>query len=89
MLSLSWEGYPLHFIRDKGWGFLVPFRKNKPEDHEDDEEDANIPFESLIESCPVIDCNNLSATTEQSERVLNSLWKDVEVFTVLKIFEII
>ncbi|XP_049810547.1 DNA polymerase subunit gamma-1, mitochondrial [Schistocerca nitens] len=34
LLRLSWEGYPLHFLRGYGWGFLLPQadHTSKPED---------------------------------------------------------
>uniref|UniRef100_A0A182N1E0 DNA polymerase subunit gamma-1 n=1 Tax=Anopheles dirus TaxID=7168 RepID=A0A182N1E0_9DIPT len=47
LLSLRWEGFPLHYIRGHGWGFLVPFRYTQPDG-------GVLPLEQLIASCPVI-----------------------------------
>lgn len=47
LLSLTWEGYPLHFVREKGWGFLVPFS-------DDIESEHKIPLKQLLEKCPVL-----------------------------------
>lgn len=46
LLCLTWEGFPLHHIRDKGWGFLVPFS-------DDVEIDRNLPLTQLLEKCPL------------------------------------
>lgn len=47
LLSLTWEGYPLHFVRGEGWGFLIPFTYDVslPE---------KIPLKELLEKCPVL-----------------------------------
>ncbi|KAG5883920.1 hypothetical protein JTB14_032143 [Gonioctena quinquepunctata] len=47
LLALTWEGYPLHYLRDKGWGFLVPFS-------DDIEIERKIPLEKLLEKCPLL-----------------------------------
>ncbi|XP_049777585.1 DNA polymerase subunit gamma-1, mitochondrial isoform X2 [Schistocerca cancellata] len=39
LLRLSWEGYPLHFLRGYGWGFLLP-----QADHTSKTEDMPIPL---------------------------------------------
>ncbi|XP_011190745.1 DNA polymerase subunit gamma-1, mitochondrial [Zeugodacus cucurbitae] len=55
LLSLCWEGYPLHYIREHGWGFLVPFRKEPypPVDLNADSNPYRIPIRKLTERCPV------------------------------------
>ncbi|XP_036321152.1 DNA polymerase subunit gamma-1, mitochondrial [Rhagoletis pomonella] len=67
LLSLCWEGYPLHYIREYGWGFLVPFR-GQPYPPIDLDSDASnpyrIPIKKLIERCPVpktLEIDNLDA----------------------------
>ncbi|XP_048481376.1 DNA polymerase subunit gamma-1, mitochondrial [Plutella xylostella] len=52
LLRLSWEGYPLHYLADEGWGFLVP------SSHYQDEDDGTprIPLKQLLEKCPVVEC---------------------------------
>ncbi|XP_055585606.1 DNA polymerase subunit gamma-1, mitochondrial isoform X2 [Uranotaenia lowii] len=73
LLQLCWEGYPLHFIRGQGWGFLVPHKYRR------DEDDGNgcIPLEQLVAACPVLEINP-EATSSESSEALGSLWKDVE-----------
>lgn len=46
LLSLTWEGYPLHFIRGLGWGFLVPFKY-------DTDVNRKLPLKQLLEKCPL------------------------------------
>ncbi|XP_058445301.1 DNA polymerase subunit gamma-1, mitochondrial [Malaya genurostris] len=78
LLRLCWEGYPLHFIRGQGWGFLVP-HKYRRDDMESGSSDAGpmIPLEQLVEVCPVLEINPKASAGESSE-ALGSLWKDVE-----------
>ncbi|KAF5308309.1 hypothetical protein FQR65_LT06302 [Abscondita terminalis] len=47
LLGLTWEGYPLHFIRGKGWGLIVPFVN-----HTDLE--TKIPLRQLLDKCPAL-----------------------------------
>lgn len=49
LLSLSWEGYPLHYIRGNGWGFLVPFKE-----YDANVAVAQIPLKSLLKKCPIL-----------------------------------
>lgn len=55
LLSLCWEGYPLHYIREHGWGFLVPFRTQPypPVDSDAGSNPYRIPIINLTEWCPV------------------------------------
>lgn len=46
LLCLTWEGFPLHNLRGKGWGFLVPFS-------DDVEIERNLPLKKLLEKCPL------------------------------------
>ncbi|XP_059611464.1 DNA polymerase subunit gamma-1, mitochondrial [Phlebotomus argentipes] len=72
LLSLCWEGYPLHFIRGKGWGFLVPHKKEREEG-----ESGDIPLEQLVHKCPVIEIIS-EASPRESRDAMSGLWKDVE-----------
>lgn len=72
LLNLCWEGYPLHYIKNHGWGFLVPFQKTHP-----DGDEGKFPLDELIKKCPVIE-TEIEAGTEESEYAFSSLWKDVE-----------
>lgn len=73
LLSLSWEGYPLHFIRGSGWGFLVPFKE-----YDDEMTDIKIPLKSLVEKCPVLKMpKSTDGTRNENDYV--KLKKDVEM----------
>lgn len=76
LLSLCWEGYPLHFIREHGWGFLVPFNEEK--DDNCDETKPKIPLDELVKKCPVMDTNK-SASSNESDAAFLKLSKDVEL----------
>lgn len=73
LLSLCWEGFPLHYMKGEGWGFLVP---NKNERNDDDQA-GYIPFEMLVRKCPVYNARTQASENESSE-VMANLWKDVE-----------
>ncbi|GBP71222.1 DNA polymerase subunit gamma-1, mitochondrial [Eumeta japonica] len=77
LLRLSWEGYPLHYIRSEGWGFLVPFTHKRPVTYEPTDGEPQIPLEELIAKCPVVHCNNVDHG-EYSETSLYKLSKSVE-----------
>ncbi|XP_053699341.1 DNA polymerase subunit gamma-1, mitochondrial [Sabethes cyaneus] len=73
LLRLCWEGYPLHYVRGQGWGFLVPHRYRR----DDDDQGGMIPLEQLARSCPVLEINP-EASAQESFEALTGLWKDVE-----------
>lgn len=75
LLNLCWEGYPLHYIREHGWGFLVPYKDTR----ESDDNDAGIfPLEKLVQKCPIIKTPDF-ASEQESEEAFGTLWKDVEI----------
>ncbi|XP_055615997.1 DNA polymerase subunit gamma-1, mitochondrial isoform X2 [Toxorhynchites rutilus septentrionalis] len=76
LLRLCWEGYPLHFIRGQGWGFLVP-HKFRREEESDTDNGQQIPLEQLAAACPVLE-SMPHASTEESAEALGNLWKNVE-----------
>ncbi|CAD6237015.1 GSCOCG00002104001-RA-CDS [Cotesia congregata] len=45
LLSLTWENYPLHYIKEHGWGFLVPFNSEDVE--------TQLPLKQLLAQCPL------------------------------------
>lgn len=47
LLNLTWEGYPLHFLKSKGWGFLVPYST-------DIDIERKLPLAELLKKCPVL-----------------------------------
>lgn len=51
LLNLTWEGYPLHYIRGEGWGFLMPFT-------DDTDLPKQIPLQELIKKCPILTSKN-------------------------------
>ncbi|XP_050672846.1 DNA polymerase subunit gamma-1, mitochondrial [Leptidea sinapis] len=53
LLRLTWEGYPLHYIKSEGWGFLVPYSRTRGEI---EDEVAIVPLERLLEMCPLVQC---------------------------------
>ncbi|XP_055913074.1 DNA polymerase subunit gamma-1, mitochondrial [Eupeodes corollae] len=74
LLSLCWEGYPLHYIREQGWGFLIPFRESHPEGVDS----TRIPIERLVQKCPVMSFVDSEASADESAEAFSNLWKDVE-----------
>ncbi|XP_017037339.1 DNA polymerase subunit gamma-1, mitochondrial [Drosophila kikkawai] len=71
LLSLCWEGYPLHYERDQGWGFLVPFRS-------DSGGVERLPLEQLLERCPVPEFARQGAGQAESDLAMDLLSKQVE-----------
>lgn len=74
LLSLCWEGYPLHYVRGHGWGFLVPHTTEPPQTHADI---GTVPLTELVRKCPVLDVNRM-ATKRESDDALQTLVKSVE-----------
>ncbi|XP_017014717.2 DNA polymerase subunit gamma-1, mitochondrial [Drosophila takahashii] len=71
LLSLCWEGYPLHYEREQGWGFLVPFRS-------DAEGVDRLPMKELLARCPVPEFARLSASKAESDLAFDMLPGQVE-----------
>ncbi|XP_071643225.1 DNA polymerase subunit gamma-1, mitochondrial [Temnothorax longispinosus] len=46
LLNLTWEKYPLHYIKDHGWGILVPY-------NDDPDIETELPLKNLLEQCPL------------------------------------
>ncbi|XP_063991334.1 DNA polymerase subunit gamma-1, mitochondrial [Diachasmimorpha longicaudata] len=46
LLNLTWENYPLHHIKDHGWGFLVPYNEHP-------DVNTNLPLKQLLSQCPL------------------------------------
>ncbi|CAG9861793.1 unnamed protein product [Phyllotreta striolata] len=67
LLSLTWEGYPLHYLREMGWGFLVPFS-------DDLEVATKIPLKRLLEKCPML----ITKLGGDQREALSNLSKTVE-----------
>lgn len=75
LLSLCWEGYPLHYIKGQGWGFLVPFKESVG----NITGDVAIPIEQLLRKCPaLLETNNFKASKDECEDAFCELVKQVE-----------
>ncbi|EFN85052.1 DNA polymerase subunit gamma-1, mitochondrial [Harpegnathos saltator] len=74
LLRLTWEKYPLHYIREHGWGILVPY-------NDDPNIQTKIPLKSLLAYCPLPTSNyefrdtSNDAMTTLSADVQNDLHK--------------
>ncbi|KAH8335954.1 hypothetical protein KR074_012591 [Drosophila pseudoananassae] len=66
LLSLCWEGYPLHYEKEHGWGFLVPFRSEGLGNE-------RLPIEQLLERCAVPEYARQKASKRESEFALDML----------------
>lgn len=79
ILNLTWENYPLHYIREHGWGFLVPYNR-------DLSIETQIPLKELLQQCPLpqekngeiaIDHAMMTLDSEvQSELSKTEFWRD-------------
>ncbi|PSN43497.1 DNA polymerase subunit gamma-1 [Blattella germanica] len=79
LLCLTWESYPLHFIRGHGWGFLVPYCTSTPNSSSlNNSSSPHFPLEQLLKLCPIPKDSNLMAGCNESESVLCNLHQTVE-----------
>ncbi|XP_075150231.1 DNA polymerase gamma, catalytic subunit tam [Haematobia irritans] len=76
LLSLCWEGFPLHYTREYGWGFLVPFTSKIS--NVDIEKSVRIPIEELASQCPIPDFAQSYASEQESEYAFTNLHKDLD-----------
>ncbi|XP_044747774.1 DNA polymerase subunit gamma-1, mitochondrial [Coccinella septempunctata] len=65
LLNLTWEGYPLHYLKSKGWGFLVPFNN-------DTDIDRRLPLEQLLKKCPLLTDKPKRSTAEDNLNAISS-----------------
>ncbi|KAI4486167.1 hypothetical protein M0802_012510 [Mischocyttarus mexicanus] len=68
LLNLTWENYPLHYIKDYGWGILVPYSI-------DLNVETKLPLKQLLEQCPLSKSTNYQASVNDTMLTLN---KEVE-----------
>ncbi|KAL1509827.1 hypothetical protein ABEB36_004506 [Hypothenemus hampei] len=59
LLSLTWEGYPLHYIQGQGWGFLIPFS-------DDLETEKKLPLRELLKKCPLLSKKPISVNGKET-----------------------
>ncbi|XP_051161873.1 DNA polymerase subunit gamma-1, mitochondrial isoform X2 [Leptopilina boulardi] len=79
ILNLTWENYPLHYIREHGWGFLVPYNNDLAIE-------TKIPLKELLKQCPLpieskteieIDYTMMTLDKEvQSDLSKTEFWRD-------------
>ncbi|KAH8274063.1 hypothetical protein KR044_009459 [Drosophila immigrans] len=72
LLSLCWEGYPLHYKREHGWGFLVPFRSDAQGEY------SNLPMEQLLARCAIPDFARQYASADQTDLAMDMLPKQID-----------
>ncbi|EDW13493.1 DNA polymerase subunit gamma-1, mitochondrial [Drosophila mojavensis] len=72
LLSLCWESYPLHYLREHGWGFLVPFRSSQSN------RSTNIPIEQLLGRCAIPEFARQFAVGEAVDLAMDQLPKQVD-----------
>lgn len=65
ILNLTWENYPLHYIREHGWGFLVPYNN-------DLSIETKIPLKQLLEQCPLPAGSNSKVETDYAMATLDA-----------------
>lgn len=70
LLSLTWEGYPLHHLQDKGWGFLIPFSDNL-------DMERSLPLKQLLEKCPLLITKDGSSIWEAMQEISKSVQQDL------------
>ncbi|XP_053999831.1 DNA polymerase subunit gamma-1, mitochondrial isoform X1 [Hylaeus anthracinus] len=68
LLNLTWEGYPLHYIRKKGWGILIPYNN-------DSNIETKVPLKQLLVQCSLPQTEGLFNGTDCS---MSTLDNDVE-----------
>ncbi|TMW45401.1 hypothetical protein DOY81_009523 [Sarcophaga bullata] len=78
LLSLCWEGYPLHYSREHGWGFLVPFTSKIPSSETDCENKPRIPIEKLAAQCPIPEFAQTYASELESDYAFGHLQKELD-----------
>nr|KAF7427450.1 hypothetical protein H0235_007144 [Vespula pensylvanica] len=68
LLNLTWENYPLHYIKEHGWGILVPYNN-------DLDIETKLPLKQLLNQCPLSKSTNYEGSTDDTMLILN---KEVE-----------
>lgn len=68
LLNLTWEKYPLHYIREHGWGILVPYNN-------DLDIETKLPLKNLLAYCPL---PTSKRSRDTSEDAMSTLRTDVQ-----------
>ncbi|XP_047352339.1 DNA polymerase subunit gamma-1, mitochondrial [Vespa velutina] len=64
LLNLTWENYPLHYIKKHGWGILVPYNN-------DPNIETILPLKQLLNQCPLPETTNYQSSTDDTMLILN------------------
>uniref|UniRef100_A0A8C5MAS0 DNA polymerase subunit gamma-1 n=1 Tax=Leptobrachium leishanense TaxID=445787 RepID=A0A8C5MAS0_9ANUR len=51
LMRLTWDGYPLHYLEEHGWGYLVPGRKDKLLVSPEDANGVTCPYRAIEAIC--------------------------------------
>ncbi|KMQ95236.1 dna polymerase subunit gamma- mitochondrial [Lasius niger] len=65
LLNLTWEKYPLHYIKDHGWGILVPY-------NDDLDVETKLPLKNLLAHCPLPTSNGSRDTSGDAMSTLST-----------------
>lgn len=65
LLRLSWENYPLHYIKEHGWGFLVPYK-------EEPDVETQLPLKELFKQCPLLNDGKRDGDTDYLMQTLRT-----------------
>ncbi|XP_012523768.1 DNA polymerase subunit gamma-1, mitochondrial [Monomorium pharaonis] len=65
LLNLTWEKYPLHYIREHGWGILVPY-------NDDPDIETKLPLRNLLAQCPLPASSSSRDVSDDAMATLNT-----------------
>lgn len=65
LLNLTWEKYPLHYIKNHGWGILVPYNN-------DPNIETELPLKNLLVQCPLSASNSFRDTSDDAMTTLST-----------------
>lgn len=65
LLNLTWEKYPLHYMRNHGWGILVPYIN-------DPNVETQLPLRNLLAHCPLPMLNESRDTSDDAMFTLST-----------------
>ncbi|XP_076760143.1 DNA polymerase gamma, catalytic subunit tam [Xylocopa sonorina] len=68
LLNLTWERYPLHYVKEKGWGILVPYSN-------DLSIETKVPLKQLLAQCPL---PKMEHSSNGSDYTMLNLNKEVQ-----------
>ncbi|CAL4099087.1 unnamed protein product, partial [Meganyctiphanes norvegica] len=79
LLNLTWDGYPLHYVREHGWGYLKPvysslekipnYKQNDPELSKSSSEEKLpvFPIKTLYDMCCSLDPDSYKTETNEKD----------------------